>query len=467
MLKLLKILIFIDYQSDHWCNLPFHPSPPKKTAHADTLILGRKKTMLKTIFTHGGIYTFLSVASRAIPFLLLPIMTAYISPDGYGMISIFMIITSLLTPVIGFCSNSVLQQKFFKLNEEEKVYFMADAFKLMILSFIFYVFLCLVVYKLIYQWIKIPLLWFELAILVGLFNMIISLTTTLFRLKKQPLMYGLLQGAMVLTNVALSIFFVVCLELSWQGRLCGILISSFLVSSLSIYCNFIYKNINFKNIKKTHHIGNVFRLGVALIPATITGWILLMSDRFFLTRLTSIELVGIYSVGIMIAQITDVLLNPIHLAYSPFFFEKICKNDLQTKLQIVRSTYLIIITSLMVALLIYLIAPIIFKLMINVRYHKALDVVAWISFSYAFWSIGGLFYNFVLSAEKNIIIQYFSYILLIISLFAGYNLIKYYGMIGAAIANLISSASFAMCYLIVTLRYFRMPWFDKRVFAWN
>ena len=47
-------------------------------------------------------FTFFNVLNSAIPFLLLPILTAYLTPEHYGVVDIFYNTTLILTPFIGF-----------------------------------------------------------------------------------------------------------------------------------------------------------------------------------------------------------------------------------------------------------------------------------------------------------------------------------------------------------------------------
>lgn len=416
---------------------------------------------------NGGTYMFFSIVNRAIPFLLLPVLTSYIAPEGYGVISVFMIIMSISMPLTGLCSNSVLVQKYFKIDDEQRVYLVNDSYKIMAVMYLIFAVAVFLLQGVLSSWLKISAFWIQIALLSGMLGMIVTLTNAIMQLKKQAFRFGMFQAVNMLLNVCLTVLFVVYLKYSWQGRLSAIFISYVIVAVIAIAYNFKAEIISFAKMKHSPQLKNIIFLGGALIPGTIAGWAISMSDRLFLTRMTTLEIVGIYSVGVMIAQITDVVLNSISLSYMPFFYERVYKNEEKTRIRLVQATYLLALFALLTALSVYGFASIVINYIVNERFVKAINVVGFISLSYALWSIGSLFYNYILAAEKNKIISYVSYATLAANVFANYFLVQRYGMIGAAISNTLSSGLFMTLLLLAALKYHPMPWLDKRVLKWK
>jgi O-antigen/teichoic acid export membrane protein len=418
---------------------------------------------IKAVIKNGGIYLFFSLLSRAIPFLLLPLLTRYIDPAGYGVVSVIAVVTAIAMPIIGMCSNSVLYQRYFKLDEVGRVYLVNDSYKIILANTILVCIIAIPFSSLINSYLKISLGWFEVGIVCAAAGMVTTLTTSLFQIKKQPLNYGIFQSASSLTNVGFTLLLVVFLEMSWQGRVWGILLSSLLVSFLAFYLNWKNGDINISRMKESPQIGTIFRLGGALIPSTIAGWAIAMSDRLFLTSMTSLELVGIYAVGVMVAQITDVFLNAMGQAYLPHLFQHGHGDDARTRIRLVQGVYLVAVVSLLTALVVSLIAPLIMNLMIDSRYHSATKILGWICLSYAFFSIAATFHSLVLVVEKNVVTIYVSVLTLIVNLIGNYLLIDHFGMVGAAMGNALSAFTFMSLLILASLRYNKLPWFDKQV----
>lgn len=428
-----------------------------------TVDSNRLVNRLKAVIKNGGIYLFFSLVSRAIPFLLLPLLTHYIDPAGYGVVSVIAVVTAIAMPIIGMCSNSVLYQRYFKLDDVNRACFVNDSYKIILGNTILISVIAIPFSALIESHLKISLGWFEVAIVCAAAGMVTTLTTSLFQIKKQPLNYGIFQSALSLTNVGFTLLLVVLWEMSWQGRVWGILISSLLVSLLAIYLNWKNGDINFSKMKKSVHVSTIFRLGGALIPSTIAGWGIAMSDRLFLSSMTTLELVGIYAVGVMIAQITDIFLNAMGQAYLPHLFQHGHSDNEGTRIRIVQGVYFVAFVSLLTALAVTLIAPVIMSLMIDFRYHAATKIIGWICLSYAFFSIAAVFHSLILVVEKNVVTIYVSALTLLVNLIGNYLLIDHFGMVGAAMGNALSAFTFMLLLILFSLRYNKLPWFDKRV----
>jgi len=420
-----------------------------------------------TFIKNSGTYMFFLIVNRVAPFLLLPVLTSYLNPEDYGKISIFMIIMTITMPIIGFCSNSVLIQKYFKITSEEKVYLINDSYKIMLVICSLMLLAICIWHNLLVSLLKMPLFWIAIAVVSGLMGMVMTITTSLFQLRKQALRYGTFLAASVLCNVLLTILLVVIFKFSWRGRLTAIFISNLLFAGITLYFNYKNKDINFGLMRSSPQVRTILKLGGALIPGIIAGCAISMSDRLFLNKMIAQEALGIYTVAVMIGQIPNLAFSAILEAYSPFFFERVYKDAFQTKIRLVQSIYLLAVFSLLLAVVAYFVAPVVIHIMVNQRYFAATKIVGWLVFSYAFFAIGSMFYNCILAAEKNSIISYISYLTFISGLTGNYFLIKKYGMLGAAMGNMVSSFSFMVLMFIATLKYQCMPWFHKKVLRWS
>ena len=418
---------------------------------------------LSNFIKNGGIFLSFSIFNRAIPFLLLPILTAYIDPYGYGIIAVMAIITSLAMPVIGICSDSVLFQLYFKLDKVSKINFINDAYKIVLINTLIISIISIPFSSLILTFLGLPLKWFEISIFCASAGMITTLTTQIFLLKKKAFNYGLFMTLNALVNGGLAILMVVVYELSWQGRAYSLLISAIFMAVIAILMNIKEKDVELSSFKFTNQAGTIYSLGTALIPSAIGGWAIAMTDRIFLTGITSLEIVGIYAVGVMIAQTVDIFLNALARACHPMLAKYGDSEDPSTKIIIVQGVYLFIFISALVVSALTVIAPIIINVMVNERFHEAIEVILWISLGYAFTNIGGLFLSLLLMIKKNILTIYISSATVIFSVIAAYFLIKEYGMIGAAIANCLSGF-LNLTMLFIVLNYYNpLPWFNKKV----
>lgn len=419
---------------------------------------------LKPLLSSGGIYLFFSMLSRAIPFLLLPLLTRYIDPAGYGVVAVVMMVTSIAMPIIGMCSNSVLFQLYYKLDDGGRADFLADCYKIITFNTMLACALAVPFSPLIESWLKVSLGWIELAILSAGAGMITTLTTSLLQIKKQALHFGVFQAIGSLINVSLTLLLVIAVGWAWQGRIWATAISAFIVAVAAIGMNYRSADINWCGLGSAGHVGRVFRLGGALIPSTICGWALIMSDRLFLTSMTTLEQVGIYAVGVMVAQVTDVFLNALGQAYLPHLYEQANRLDEKGRIRLVKGIYAVIGVSLVVAPAVACAGPYVLKWFIDPRYLSAAAVITWICFSYAFFSIAAIFHGLILVAEKNVVTIYVSALTLTVNLVGNYLLIGHFGMVGAAMGNTLSAFSYMVFMVAFSAKFTDLPWLDRRVY---
>src|SRR5690554_1415237 len=70
-----------------------------------------KKTSL---FRNAGIYTTTSILNNAIPFFLLPILTRYLSPADYGIVSMFGVLVSFVAPFTGLSVHGAIARMYYE-----------------------------------------------------------------------------------------------------------------------------------------------------------------------------------------------------------------------------------------------------------------------------------------------------------------------------------------------------------------
>src|SRR5690554_888477 len=78
-------------------------------------ILGRFKS---SFFKGFAIYLGSSVINKAIPFLLLPILTKYLTPEEYGILAIYQVMISFVMPLIGMNMQNNITRNFFSKSKE-------------------------------------------------------------------------------------------------------------------------------------------------------------------------------------------------------------------------------------------------------------------------------------------------------------------------------------------------------------
>ena len=68
----------------------------------------------------AGIYTLANILNNAIPFLVLPVMTRFLTPEDYGTLSMFSVLVSIMTTFVGLNVHGAIARQFY---EKESINF--------------------------------------------------------------------------------------------------------------------------------------------------------------------------------------------------------------------------------------------------------------------------------------------------------------------------------------------------------
>jgi len=417
-----------------------------------------------SILKSSGVYVGFAFLNRGLPFLLLPVLTSYIDPYGFGVIALLALIIRLLTPLIGMNSSTVLLQRFFLMDQINRSYYIGDAYKLILINTLLLVGSIYLSRTFFESLLGLPIGWLVIAILTASFGMGTALTTELFLLKKEAFKYGIFQTLSVFLTISSVIVFVVLLELSWEGRIFSLFLSSLILFLVSIYLGLKAQDISVLMFKKSIYFSSIIRLGLPLIPSAIGGWALAMTDRTLLTAMTSLEVVGIYAVGVMLAQIIDISLSSVFKTFYPYLGRYGKSTDIRAQVKLVQGMYVFTILCMVSLVAMLFVAPTLVRVMVDVRYHNAINVVGWLSLGYVFINIGHMFTTLLLASDQNTKLMYISTVTTLVGVGIAYTLINEYGMVGAAIGTAVTGFFSSFTLFIFCQMYCKLPWIDKRVF---
>ncbi len=406
------------------------------------------------------IYVTTNIISRAIPFLFLPVLTRYLSPEGYGIIATFQVLQFIVIILVSVNVHGALARIFFEVTSKElKVYI----YNLFIIIFVNFLILCFILNNFtneVSEILNFPENWLFILGVSALFEVLTSLLLNLWRVEEKPLNYGIFQIIKITVNLTLSIILVVYCNWKWQGRLISIIGTSIIFGVITIIL--LAKNIKFKINRK--YIKDALGFGIPLIPHSLSGWLTTYIDRIFINSMVGIGDTGIYTVGYQIGNIIGIIASSFHQAWMPFLFKKLKEDKYQTKIKIVKLTYLYNIVILTLAILLSIISPIVLQYFVGEQFQSASRYVIWIALGYA---ANGMYYmvaTYIFYAKKTHILAWVTCTSGLLNIVLNYFLIRANGAIGAAQATTITFYyTFFLVWLLST-KIYKMPW---RFWRWN
>jgi len=423
-----------------------------------------KKIKQSKFLKNSMIYLSADILNKAMPFLLLPILTTYLTPRDYGLISLFSIITGILTIIIGLNLNGAINISYFKLRNKILLsQYVGNAIILLIIMTIIILFLAFL-YSALFsiKEIALPFLWIIIAIIVSLAQVIIRINLTLYQAEEKAKEYVSFEFIQVLINLILSLILIVGYSLSWEGRLIAIATTSIVFANISLYILFKYRKMIQLNIKQSY-IKDMLSYGIPLLPHSLAGWGKTSLDRLIIVHFLGLNELGIYTIAYQIASILNIILVAFNRAWTPYLYARLNNISKETKYILVKYTYIYFILVCFLYLFLSLFIDNIFEYFIDATYSSAIILVPIIMSSFIF---GGMYYmvgSYILYEKKTGVISKATVSSTLLHLILVYFSIQYYGLVGVAVSMVLSYFFNFIIVWYFSNQVFDMPWFKFNI----
>ena len=410
------------------------------------------------IVKNSSIYLGSSMLNKMIPFLLLPIMTSYLSPEEYGTLSIYVILISFYGAFVGMAMQTNISKNFFKVSKEDLSLIIGNILIILSLTFTISMLFTYCITLFFDNIFSIPTSWLLVIPFISVMMMINEINTTILRNEQRAYMFGIFQIFNTFIKMSLTIVFLVVFSLSWYSQVLGILLGSTVFFMVSIFYmrqrDYISMRLHREKIK------SILRISLPLIPHVIGGVVIAMSDRLFIEQMVGIEAVGIYSVGYMFGMVVLLFTDAFIKAWSPWFYKSIVNPTAEKKIKIVKYSYIYIVSIFILAIVISYVGEWVLPYVVDEKFYNAKEYILWIALGYAVHGVYKIFFPYLVHINKTTFLAFSTLLAAIINVILNYFFIHYYGAIGAAYATIVSFLVSAILVFLYQKNHLDMPWFN-------
>lgn len=406
-----------------------------------------------------SIYTLTNALNSGAVFLLLPFVTHYLTADEYGIYTIFLICTQTAFVLIGLSCNGALQVEYHKLEKEKFPIFVSTTIFLNLGVFALSVLTCIVFGKFIGQLIGVPANWLWIIPLIAFAQVIHQSILAILQVQNKPEIYGIFNSVFAFLNIGISILSLKFLNAGWAGLLLALLFSYLIIFAVGL-AYLVRKKLVVNKID-IGYLKEILRFGLPLIPHALSGLIIELGNRMFIAKLVSIKDLGVYNTGFQVGKVISLLERSFTQAYVPFLFEKLTENTKESKLKIIKLSYLFLILLLFAVFMISFLSPFIFKWFIGSDFQGGAKFVFIIALSYFFSGVYKMFVGFLFYSKKTYILSIIAVVNIVSSILLNYYFIGKYGLIGGTYSLLCSHILNAVIVIIAASRIYKMPWLIK------
>lgn len=394
------------------------------------------------------IYGMGRIGLKLFSFITLPIFTRIFSPDDYGIIETISTFTSAVAVFITLGLESASQRSYFDYStqeREERRAVLGTAFwTLLVWSVALAIMLIVTSHSLAIQ------LFGEsrYAQLLRIAIIAISVTTLtnffqeILRLRHQPVRYSLLSIFSGMATIGLMLYLVAVRGWGLLGNYLGLLLGALLTVGPGYWL--VRDALSFIFSRRELHV--MLAYGLPLLPVAASTWVMQLADRFFLLHYAPMSEVGLYGLGVRLSNLLLLGVTVFGIAWSPFILELHSREPLEERR--VRARVLIYVALVLSfgAVCLSVFAREFFLTITAPSFVNAYQVVGLLSISIVAIGINGVtMTGITLSRQTHYFARYTIYTA-VLNLGLNFLLIPPWGMVGAALATLLTYASLAWLY---------------------
>lgn len=405
--------------------------------------------MLKKLSSNILIYGATNGIKSLVPLFLLPILTAYLSLEQYGELSIIEVTILFLTPFILLNINSAINVEFFKRSKDELSGYVTNA-----LSISFLLFCCLFILSIIFTPFVSTALHIDALLVVWipvfiLLRVVPNVLLGIFQVSDQARKFSLYTIGQTIFDFGLSYMLVAVYQLGYLGRLEGMYTSFGLATLMGIYL--LYK-MGYIGRFTLEYSRDILRFGAPLIPHAIGGTVMAMSDRYFISYYIGNEEVGLYTVAYQLSALMLLVGMSVNQAWSPMLYGFLRANDKMP--QIIKYSLGLALFFIAVGAGVYLFRDLLFAFLVDQKFYPAKEFFAWLLLGFVFQSLYFLVTNFLFFEKRTALLAKITFSGAVLNIVLNYLLIQQFGTIGVAYATAITWMAFCMTVFLVVITHY-------------
>ena len=418
---------------------------------------------LRRLAYNSLVYGIGGTLSQFAGFLLVPIYTHLLTPEDYGIMAVIGT-SAAIVKIVFECGFGGCAARYFHdyTIEERKRFFGSVVLAQLVATGV----LTLIIVALAGGASRGLLgrpdraLYIQLAAVRIYLALIALVPGVIFRMREQV---GLAAGTSLvsaLTDIALSLFFVVGLRMGLLGVYLGGLCSAALSGLL--YGYFLVREIRF--VIEWPSVRKALIFGLPLIPHLLATWTLNFSDRMFLQHFTTTTETGLYSLGYNFGMIMFFVVSTINTAWVPYFYQLNREQGVDAARALIARllTYYTVVVGLF-ALVLAVFGGDLLRLMAAESFWRAAQLVPIVVAAYF---IHGLYYmmvNGIYYADQTRLLPLVTGVAAAVNFGANILLIPRIGMMGAAWATLVALAVMAVLTFVLAQRVYPIPFETGRI----
>lgn len=415
-----------------------------------------------SLFKQSSIYLIADGISKAMPFFFLPIISYYITPADYGILTNYNVLSQVLSVFCYSVTTVIIPVVYVKLEPKKFKEFISNLININVLIAIILALLIVLFSKSITQYTSVSLTYQVLSVVSVLFASFTQVNLVLWRCEEKPVSFGVIHVSQTAIDIGTAILLIIILGLGWQGRVTSMVVANVSVGFFSLFCLLKRGFIGIRFSK--HVISTILSFSLPLFPHGLSFWIKSGADKILLSNMVGLESNALYSVAMTFGSIVSIFIVSFNNAFVPFLFKKLKvidegeDNAVKEKNALMKLYKWLILGIFIFVIISYILSFLVILYIYQESYNGALAYLPYIFVGQLFMGYYSLFVNFIHYTQKTKVLGLITFSLTLIQVLVSYLLIRTLGPIGSAI----SSAIISLCIFVLVTKYatlvYELPW---------
>lgn len=388
---------------------------------------------LTELLNHSKNYILAQFFTLGLAFITMPIFTRLMSPEEYGVLSVFTSFEGIIAIIFGLGIRGAIARYYYEDKDDFFKYLSSNIWFVLIVSSILTV-VALFFQNSLQNFLKIPFGMIYIAFAIAVPQALFQLYQAYLQAAKKSKKVASLNAISATIGSVLAI--VIMLQMTnerYYARAIGQSVAVLVMIIITLWQ--LRKSINF-NVDK-QHLKYSLIFGLPIILHLLSQNILNSFDQIIINQLVGGYETGLYTVAYRIGSIQSMISMGILSAWTPMFYEKLNENKIND-INALAKKYAYIVMLVAVGLIFFSREAI--TILADKNYHAALGIIPIIIISYFFFFLYTMYVNYAFYEKKTKNIAGITIIAGGLNIGLNYLLIPHFGYIAAAWTTLISYA---------------------------
>ena len=408
------------------------------------------------IFKDSASYTLLNIVEKAVPFVILPIVTRILTKDEVGLYVLYQAIIEILIPIMTLGIDSAILLNYYKLEKKDFSNYFSNGFYLSILSYMLIGLFIFSFSKQISTWISFPTLWFNIILILVAFRFVAQVRQNLWRVQYKIKHYGVFTIGLTLIKNVLGLILVAYTSLGWKGLVVGHIIGYGLFGVYALFT--FYKENLILYTKKFAFTNDILKIGYPLSLHKFGAWLGNAANRVIISSTMGAAATGSYGIGATFSMGISLLVDSFNKAFMPILFEKLKVNSQNEKIKIVKLSYMVYAFLITSTFIVYIIGYFGVGLIFGKEYSDTKIFILPLLLAAMFNGFYKLHVNYIFFTKRTLQITKITFFTGVLNILLAFILIKNYGLIGAAYSLLIINIIQYIMAFHIGNKLIPMPW---------